>query len=66
MHLLASPAAMLAAADHPFDPTLAGFPKNQATFARVMGYCEQEDVHLPQVGAVQGCGGATWRSNSRE
>jgi ABC-type multidrug transport system ATPase subunit len=25
-----------------------GFPKNQATFARVMGYCEQEDVHLPQ------------------
>ncbi|PSC69376.1 ATP-binding cassette transporter isoform B [Micractinium conductrix] len=25
-----------------------GFPKNQKTFARVMGYCEQEDVHLPQ------------------
>ena len=24
-----------------------GFPKNQKTFARVAGYCEQEDVHLP-------------------
>ena len=28
------------------------FPKNQKTFARVMGYCEQEDVHLPQVGRL--------------
>ncbi|KAK2076468.1 hypothetical protein QBZ16_000993 [Prototheca wickerhamii] len=25
-----------------------GFPKNQATFNRVSGYVEQEDVHLPQ------------------
>ena len=38
----------------PVHPPSAGFPKNQATFARVMGYCEQEDVHLPQVGAGQG------------
>ena len=25
-----------------------GFPKSQRTFARVAGYVEQEDVHLPQ------------------
>ncbi|GJU43203.1 ABC transporter G family member 39-like protein isoform X1 [Tanacetum coccineum] len=28
---------------------LSGFPKNQATFARVSGYCEQNDIHTPNV-----------------
>lgn len=28
---------------------IAGFPKVQATFARVSGYCEQNDIHSPQV-----------------
>ncbi|PWA42502.1 plant PDR ABC transporter associated [Artemisia annua] len=28
---------------------LAGYPKNQSTFARVSGYCEQNDIHSPNV-----------------
>lgn len=26
---------------------VSGYPKNQETFARVSGYCEQNDVHSP-------------------
>lgn len=26
-----------------------GFPKVQETFARISGYCEQTDVHSPQI-----------------
>lgn len=29
--------------------TVSGFPKNQETFARVSGYCEQNDIHSPYV-----------------
>ncbi|XP_043691781.1 pleiotropic drug resistance protein 2-like [Telopea speciosissima] len=29
--------------------SISGFPKNQATFARVSGYCEQSDIHSPRV-----------------
>uniref|UniRef100_A0A7N0U8F5 ABC transporter domain-containing protein n=1 Tax=Kalanchoe fedtschenkoi TaxID=63787 RepID=A0A7N0U8F5_KALFE len=28
---------------------LSGYPKNQKTFARIAGYCEQADIHTPQV-----------------
>ncbi|KAH7553400.1 hypothetical protein JRO89_XS12G0007500 [Xanthoceras sorbifolium] len=28
---------------------ISGFPKNQETFARVSGYCEQNDIHSPHV-----------------
>ncbi|KAL2345197.1 hypothetical protein Fmac_006482 [Flemingia macrophylla] len=28
---------------------ISGYPKNQATFARVTGYCEQNDIHSPHV-----------------
>ncbi|KAI3899026.1 hypothetical protein MKW92_017748 [Papaver armeniacum] len=28
---------------------VSGYPKNQATFARVSGYCEQNDIHSPHV-----------------
>jgi ABC-type multidrug transport system ATPase subunit len=31
------------------DIRIAGYPKNQATFARISGYCEQNDIHSPQV-----------------
>ncbi|KAF8009458.1 hypothetical protein BT93_J0448 [Corymbia citriodora subsp. variegata] len=31
------------------DITVSGYPKNQATFARVSGYCEQNDIHSPYV-----------------
>lgn len=27
--------------------TISGYPKNQETFARVSGYCEQTDIHSP-------------------
>ncbi|KAG5566573.1 hypothetical protein RHGRI_002206 [Rhododendron griersonianum] len=29
--------------------SISGFPKNQTTFARVSGYCEQNDIHSPFV-----------------
>lgn len=28
---------------------IGGYNKNQATFARVSGYCEQTDIHSPQI-----------------
>ncbi|KAK9075025.1 hypothetical protein SSX86_003344 [Deinandra increscens subsp. villosa] len=28
---------------------ISGYPKNQTTFARVSGYCEQNDIHSPNV-----------------
>ncbi|KAI4381898.1 hypothetical protein MLD38_007920 [Melastoma candidum] len=28
---------------------ISGFPKKQETFARISGYCEQNDIHSPQV-----------------
>jgi ABC-type multidrug transport system ATPase subunit len=28
---------------------ISGFPKKQQTFARISGYCEQNDIHSPQV-----------------
>lgn len=31
------------------DIYISGYPKNQATFARVSGYCEQNDIHSPNV-----------------
>ncbi|CAN1121676.1 Pleiotropic drug resistance protein 1 [Linum perenne] len=29
--------------------TISGYPKNQQTFARIAGYCEQTDIHSPLV-----------------
>lgn len=31
------------------DIRVSGYPKNQETFARVSGYCEQNDIHSPHV-----------------
>jgi ABC-type multidrug transport system ATPase subunit len=28
---------------------ISGYPKKQETFARVSGYCEQDDIHSPHV-----------------
>ncbi|KAL5223706.1 hypothetical protein ABZP36_010345 [Zizania latifolia] len=30
------------------DMRISGYPKNQATFSRISGYCEQNDIHSPQ------------------
>lgn len=29
--------------------SISGYPKKQSAFARVIGYCEQSDVHSPNV-----------------
>ncbi|KAK3416796.1 hypothetical protein EUGRSUZ_H02558 [Eucalyptus grandis] len=29
--------------------TISGYPKNQDTFARISGYCEQNDIHSPHI-----------------
>ena len=29
--------------------TISGYPKKQETFARISGYCEQNDIHSPFV-----------------
>ncbi|GAA0156193.1 ATP-binding cassette [Lithospermum erythrorhizon] len=29
--------------------TVSGYPKNQSNFARISGYCEQNDIHSPHV-----------------
>ncbi|KAI4365625.1 hypothetical protein MLD38_021591 [Melastoma candidum] len=29
--------------------SISGYPKNQVTFARISGYCEQNDIHSPHV-----------------
>ena len=31
------------------DIRIYGYPKNQETFARISGYCEQNDIHSPNV-----------------
>ncbi|KAH7352818.1 hypothetical protein KP509_19G065600 [Ceratopteris richardii] len=31
------------------DISISGFPKSQDTFARIAGYCEQNDIHSPNV-----------------
>ena len=31
------------------DISISGYPKKQETFARVSGYCEQNDIHSPHV-----------------
>ena len=28
---------------------IGGYPKVQSTFARISGYCEQNDIHSPQI-----------------
>ncbi|PKA64532.1 Pleiotropic drug resistance protein 6 [Apostasia shenzhenica] len=33
--------------------TISGYPKNQKTFARVSGYCEQNDIHSPCLTVIE-------------
>lgn len=42
------------------DINISGFPKNQATFARVSGYCEQNDVHSPYVTVYESLVYSAW------
>ncbi|CAA6666311.1 unnamed protein product [Spirodela intermedia] len=40
--------------------TISGYPKNQATFARISGYCEQNDVHSPCVTILESLLYSAW------
>ncbi|KAK9062893.1 hypothetical protein SSX86_020083 [Deinandra increscens subsp. villosa] len=39
---------------------VSGYPKNQATFARVSGYCEQNDIHSPNVTVYESLMYSSW------
>nr|POE70493.1 pleiotropic drug resistance protein 2 [Quercus suber] len=40
--------------------SIFGFPKNQVTFARVSGYCEQNDIHSPYVTVYESLVYSAW------
>ncbi|KAK3145391.1 hypothetical protein QOZ80_3BG0252280 [Eleusine coracana subsp. coracana] len=42
------------------DIALSGFPKNQETFARISGYCEQTDIHSPNVTVYESIVYSAW------
>lgn len=39
---------------------ISGYPKNQKTFARVAGYCEQTDIHSPHVTVYESLVYSAW------
>ncbi|XWS16592.1 hypothetical protein CRYUN_Cryun34aG0102300 [Craigia yunnanensis] len=39
---------------------ISGYPKNQATFTRVSGYCEQNDIHSPHVTVYESLQYSAW------
>ncbi|CAN1280693.1 Pleiotropic drug resistance protein 1, partial [Linum perenne] len=42
------------------DITISGYPKKQETFARISGYCEQNDIHSPQVTVYESLVYSAW------
>ncbi|XP_062082926.1 pleiotropic drug resistance protein 2-like [Humulus lupulus] len=46
--------------------SISGYPKNQATFARVSGYCEQNDIHSPYVTVYESLLYSAWLRLSHE
>ncbi|KAG8375439.1 hypothetical protein BUALT_Bualt10G0100100 [Buddleja alternifolia] len=40
--------------------TISGYPKNQQTFARISGYCEQNDIHSPNVTVYESLVYSAW------
>ncbi|KMZ69734.1 Pleiotropic drug resistance protein 6 [Zostera marina] len=42
------------------DINISGYPKNQETFARVSGYCEQNDIHSPCMTIVESLLYSAW------
>lgn len=46
--------------------SISGFPKNQATFARISGYCEQNDIHSPNVTVYESLVFSAWLRLSKE
>ena len=42
------------------DIRIGGYPKIQQTFARISGYCEQTDVHSPQITVSESVAYSAW------
>ncbi|EEF49231.1 ATP-binding cassette transporter, putative [Ricinus communis] len=42
------------------DIRISGFPKKQETFARISGYCEQNDIHSPHVTVYESLLYSSW------
>ncbi|ONK80704.1 uncharacterized protein A4U43_C01F20830 [Asparagus officinalis] len=42
------------------DISISGYPKNQETFARISGYCEQNDIHSPHVTVYESLVYSAW------
>jgi ABC-type multidrug transport system ATPase subunit len=42
------------------DIRVGGYPKIQQTFARISGYCEQTDVHSPQITVEESVAYSAW------
>nr|GLL36389.1 ABC transporter G family member 39-like isoform X1 [Ipomoea trifida] len=40
--------------------SVSGYPKNQETFARVIGYCEQTDIHSPNLTVYESVVYSAW------
>ena len=39
---------------------VSGYPKRQETFARISGYCEQNDIHSPHVTVYESLVYSAW------
>lgn len=39
---------------------ISGYPKNQETFARISGYCEQNDIHSPHLTVYESLVFSAW------
>ncbi|XVE63543.1 hypothetical protein DITRI_Ditri07aG0028400 [Diplodiscus trichospermus] len=46
--------------------TISGYPKKQETFARISGYCEQSDIHSPNVTVFESLLFSAWLRLSSE
>ena len=46
--------------------SISGYPKQQATFARIAGYCEQTDIHSPHVTVYESLQYSAWLRLPRE
>ncbi|CAM6091398.1 unnamed protein product [Calypogeia fissa] len=46
--------------------SISGYPKNQETFARISGYCEQNDIHSPNVTVFESLTFSAWMRLSKD
>ncbi|RDX65618.1 ABC transporter G family member 39, partial [Mucuna pruriens] len=46
--------------------SISGYPKKQATFARISGYCEQNDIHSPNITVYESIVFSAWLRLGKE